>query len=263
MAERPMAGGYNPYDISQSSMANANEEMWNYGVTRHFSAFTGADITMHFGPYVAGSIESLTYSITRETAPRYVMGKTDPVTFVRGKRAIAGSLVFSQFDRHAVLHEIFGSLFSKGLTVGEALWDINFTGADPKSGLSVDGQGRSTTSPGFSAVMTGGKKFDIYRAVTDVDVANALDQYIKEMYFFAAKKRFQYADQLPPFDVTVTMVNEQGDSATMTVWGVQLVNEGGGYSMDDISSNVAYSFVALGLTPLAPVYSRSSGTSRP
>jgi hypothetical protein len=59
------------------------------------------------------------------------------------------------------------------------------------------------------------------------------------------------------------MVNELGDSATMTVWGVQLVNEGGGYTMDDLSSNVAYSFVALGITPLVPLYSRFSGTSRP
>ena len=260
MADRPMAGGYNPYDIVSTSLSNSAKKLWDYGITRQFSAFTGADITMHFGPYVAGTVESLTYSITRETAPRYVMGKTDPVTFVRGKRAIAGSLVFSQFDRHAVLMDIFADLYGKGSTVGEALWDLNMTGQNPKINPLTDQVG-TAASKFVEVTQTSNQNLAMFRAMTNQQLNDALMDYVQEMYFFAAKRRFQYADQLPPFDITVTMVNEQGDSATMTIWGCQLVNEGGGYSMDDIASNVAYSFVALGITPLSPVYSLENGTT--
>ena len=41
-------------------------------------------------------------SVTREKAPIYTMGSADS-SFSRNKRGIAGSLIWVNFDRHALL----------------------------------------------------------------------------------------------------------------------------------------------------------------
>ena len=43
-----------------------------------------------------------------------------------------------------------------------------------------------------------------------------------------------YSDQLPPFTVTLTGMNEYGNVTVMHVLGVELINEGSGVSIDDI-----------------------------
>src|SRR5699024_8931788 len=54
----------------------------------------------------------------------------------------------------------------------------------------------------------------------------------------------EYADQLMPFNITVTMANEFGSRSGMEIYGIQLLNEGTGFSIDDIVTAKAYSFVA-------------------
>ena len=56
-----------------------------------------------------------------------------------------------------------------------------------------------------------------------------------------------YADQIPPFDITVTMRNEYGHSAVQTLYGVEILNEGSGMSIDDITTEKACTFVARGI----------------
>lgn len=43
--------------------------------TKSFTSFGGADITATFGGRVVGELQSITYSVTREKAPIYVMGE--------------------------------------------------------------------------------------------------------------------------------------------------------------------------------------------
>jgi hypothetical protein len=53
-----------------------------------------------------------------------------------------------------------------------------------------------------------------------------------------------YADQIPPFDVTITFRNEYGQQARMAIYGVEILNEGMGMSIDDITTEKACTFVA-------------------
>jgi hypothetical protein len=48
-------------------------------------------------------MQAISYSITREKAPIYTMGSADVRAYSRNKRGIAGSLIWINFDRHALL----------------------------------------------------------------------------------------------------------------------------------------------------------------
>lgn len=52
------------------------------------------------------------------------------------------------------------------------------------------------------------------------------------------------ADELPPFDITVTMANEYGKMSKLVIYGVRLVNEGQVMSINDIYIENTYQFVA-------------------
>ena len=53
-----------------------------------------------------------------------------------------------------------------------------------------------------------------------------------------------YADEILPFDITITFANEYGQRAVLVIYGVELLNEGCGYSIDSVTSEKAYTFVA-------------------
>lgn len=57
-------------------------EMETY--TRTFSSFSGANIVATFNGRHIAELQGITYSITREKGPLYVMGSADPVGFGRG-----------------------------------------------------------------------------------------------------------------------------------------------------------------------------------
>ena len=53
-----------------------------------------------------------------------------------------------------------------------------------------------------------------------------------------------FADQILPFDVTLAAANEYGAFAVMRIYGVELLNEGYGVSIDDIVSEMQHTYVA-------------------
>ena len=69
---------------------------------------------------------------------------------------------------------------------------------------------------------------------------------------FVTKPAF-YADEIPPFDITITMVNEYGQAAKFSLIGVEILNEGSGMSIDDITTEKACTFVARAITPLEKI----------
>jgi len=77
--------------------------------TRSYNSFSGVDIKATFGGKVIGELQGVSFSVTREKAPIYTMGSADPRSFSRGKRGIAGSVIFTVFDRNALL-EVFRNL---------------------------------------------------------------------------------------------------------------------------------------------------------
>ena len=81
-----------------------------------YNSFSGVDIKAVFGNMVIGELQAISYSVSREKAPLYTMGSADCRAYSRGKRGIAGTLIFLMFDRHAFLGH-FGNLSSTEVPV--------------------------------------------------------------------------------------------------------------------------------------------------
>jgi sporulation protein YlmC with PRC-barrel domain len=178
--------------------------------TKTYTSFSGADIIATFNGKVVGELQAITYSVTREKAPIYVMGDPNPKSFSRGKRGIAGSLVFTVFDRDALhtMKTTDNPVFREGLN----------------STQSGNFDGSQLTNVG-----------DINMSQSDVPGK------------WAEKKAPKYSDEIPPFDVTINFLNEYGQSSKMTLFGVEILNEGMGLSVDDITTEKACTFIARGI----------------
>jgi hypothetical protein len=93
-----------------------------------YTSYGGSDIVASITfpgskPLVFGELQTLTYSIHREKFPVRTLGRINPKGFSFGGRTIAGSLIFTVFDRHAILSAL------KGLVASD----------DNKNPLDVDG----------------------------------------------------------------------------------------------------------------------------
>lgn len=177
--------------------------------TKTYTSFGGADITATFGGKVIGELQSITYSVTREKAPVYVLGDPNPKSFSRGKRGIAGSLVFTVFDRDA-LH----SMKTEKTPVY-------------RHGLN------NTYSGGFDAN-------DLLEVHNTPEASDVQSRWSKG-------EAPKYSDEIPPFDVTINFLNEYGQSSKMTIFGVEILNEGMGMSVDDITTEKSCTFIARGI----------------
>ena len=62
-----------------------------------------------------------------------------------------------------------------------------------------------------------------------------------------------YSDQIIPFDITLAGTNELGAAATMKIFGVEILDEGSGISIDDAVTEMQATFVAC-----VPVRTRRS-----
>ena len=78
-------------------------------LNRSYNSFSGADIKAVIGPYQFAELQAISYSIVREKAPIYTMGSPDPRSYSRNKRGIGGSLIWINFDRHALLNLVYNA----------------------------------------------------------------------------------------------------------------------------------------------------------
>lgn len=69
--------------------------------------------------------------------------------------------------------------------------------------------------------------------------------------------RYQYAtnlpDQLPPLDITLLFANEYGAISSMGLYGVEFVQDGGTFSIEDLFSESVVQYVARDLDPIRAV----------
>lgn len=179
--------------------------------TETYTTFSGADIVCTFGGVPVGALSGITWSVTREKAPIYTMGSANPRSFSRGKRGIAGSLIFTVFDR-------------------PGLYSMLEQHADDQSARYFTRT--SNVLPGTADTR--------HRGIVPVG-ETSLDVHDYMPY---------YADQIPPFDVTITFANEYGQAAVRSIYGVEILNEGSGASMDDIVIEETMTFVARELGPM-------------
>ena len=78
----------------------------DYGATGLYTSYAGVDIVATMvipgqtEPIDIGELQTISYSIHRENVPVRVLGRVGPRGFVKGPRTIAGSLIFTQFDKY-------------------------------------------------------------------------------------------------------------------------------------------------------------------
>jgi len=58
-------------------------------------------------------------------------------------------------------------------------------------------------------------------------------------------------------DVTISFANEYGQKATLVIYGVEILNEGSGFSIDNVTSEKACTFVARKVDYMRPVKASS------
>jgi len=98
-----------------------------------YSSFSGIDIIAVIENTPIATLQGISYSITREKAPIYTFGQANPRSFSRGKRGLAGSMIFTLFDRSALYQIMRGDgsdNFKYYAKEGEA-YTLNTTSNDP------------------------------------------------------------------------------------------------------------------------------------
>lgn len=80
-----------------------------------YTSFSGTDIVASItfpgnAPIVFGELQTITYSIHRDKFPVRTLGRINPKGFAFGGRTIAGSLIFTVFDKHAILSRLSNDL---------------------------------------------------------------------------------------------------------------------------------------------------------
>lgn len=139
----------------------------------------------------------------------------NPKSFSRGKRGIAGSLVFTIFDRDAL------SQLKEASKVHRHL--LNQTEALDNNSVMQNVHDQAKTATG---------------------------RYNSLGSEWAKERRASFIDEIPPFDITINFLNEYGQSAKMSILGVEILNEGMGMSVDDITTEKACTFIARNIIEL-------------
>ncbi|MGL4820711.1 MAG: virion structural protein [Bacilli bacterium] len=155
-----------------------------------YTSFSGSDIVACFKfkdgkPRIFGSIQTVSYSTYRPSMPVHTLGRANARGIVRGARTIAGSLIFTVFDRH-VLTDMLADLREQ--------------------------KGKDTCP----------------------------------LYTNSFK-----ADEIPPFDIIISFLNEYGESSKMVIYDVHLISEGQTMSVEDIIVECTFEFIAGDIQPMS------------
>lgn len=157
-----------------------------------YNSYSGSDIVaainlpIFSAPIIIGDLQTVSYSIHREVVPVRALGKINPIGFTNGQRTIAGSLIFTVFDRNIVY---------KILNKVKDLKDV-----------------------GLSSV--------------DKEVQSIL------------------MDEMPPFDIIITMANEYGQKSRLVIKGIVIVDEGQVMSIEDMITENTMSYLATDIEVL-------------
>lgn len=218
-------------------------------LARTYTSYSGVDIRVVINGKPAGSMQALSYAIQREKAPIYVMGSVDPVSYSRGKRGIAGTMISLMMDTHFLMSESFKNEKYLGDT------DEIFASVDDSAGDDTDQQtvaSLNNLQGGVTLKDLGGKKVESTvanltgggRRIGRNTTYNATE--LAENYKLAS---VFYVDQILPFDITIAAANEYGQAAQMRLYGCEILNEGSGFSIDDIVIENQMTYVCRTILP--------------
>jgi len=194
--------------------------MTSLELSRQYTSFSGADIRVVISGETVGTAQALSYAIQREKAPNYVLGRVDPLAFSRGKRGIAGTVVALMFDEHILLKPPFSLM--KFVADNDEIYPSasNLQNASDTADLEEIGP-------------------------TAFSSSNISDNFTVTSPW--------YIDQIPPVDAVVIGANEYGNAATMRIYGMEFLNEGSGFSVDDMNIETQTTYVARSILPWQPL----------
>jgi hypothetical protein len=225
----------------------------------NYGAFAGTQITAFINHVQIGTLMGVSYTVHTEKQGQYTMGSQNVRRFVTGKRGIAGTLVFNTFDRSALLAIFGGSNLNNTPLLSGDPYSAEFNTLSSITGNdSTQASGMVDSTDLFNKIPTqtaGGSNF--YNNTAGLTNSIALD--LQSAYANAFAVEMDYADMLPPFNVNLAMVDTQGNAAAMSLIGVEIMNEGGGFTVDDLTNQTAYTFVARSMRPLIPVGKNTGG----
>lgn len=226
------------------------------------SSFSGADLIVFFGNRPIAELQSISWGIQREKTAIYTLGSPDPRSFSRGKRGIAGQLIFLNFDRDALLEEMKKQLKGKGNM------PVMFTAAGNAAAASRTAfeEALSLTAWNDRVARARGKRYTSASELQDrakeilAGAGNPLGDYshirlgngvnVPWGFDLITPETILYPDTLPPFDITCTFANEYGQAAYLRILDVEILNEGSGVSVDSMVMERAMTYIARRISPI-------------
>lgn len=206
-------------------------------LSRTYTSFSGVDIKVVIDGHVAGTMQAVSYAIQREKAPIYVMGRVDPLSFSRGKRGIAGTMISIMLDQHMIWREPWANSSKVILDNDEIIPDEYQTPSSFNDPITDFG--------GLSSVSGQGITPSLDRALGGVN-NNGVQGAIASEW---GPQSANYVDQIAPFDISIVAVNEYGRAAMMRIYGCEILNEGSGFSIDDIVIENQMTYICRTILP--------------
>ena len=260
------------------------------------TSFSGADLVATFANKVIGELQQISWAVQRDKAPVFTCGSPDARSFSRGKRGLAGSMVFAVFDHDALVSALqtvweeiapsamftaaANNVISNSEDFTNALDMIKWNATVSEAALNEDTADRAGYGFSFGAT-TSGDYTNVIGAQSDKGSNNSpnIDQqtgfveswntdgddiYVPAGFAPIRGENVIYADTLPPFDVTLTFASEYGHTAFQKIYDVDILNESSGASVDTVVMARQVTWIARRLSPLIRgVYSRDeAGTMR-
>lgn len=185
-----------------------------------------------------GAIQTLSISTFRSKKEVRSLGFQHVMGYARGSRTIGGHLVFALLEKHP-FNETGSSTHANGVLDNSSGF-LNKEGLD--SGQFIAGGQQLDTEEGNQFVAPAPGDPPAY--VHDYSL------YKKHQYDFTWDSQrwgeTMYVDELPPFDIVITFANEAGNNGIIEIYGVEIQEEGMTLSIEDLFTEVTYSYTARG-----------------
>lgn len=254
------------------------------------TSFSGADLVATFANKVIGELQQISWAVQRDKAPVFTCGSPDARSFSRGKRGLAGSMVFAVFDHDALvaaLQTVWNDIAPSAMFTAAAnnkhamsedfsnaldmiKWNTTTTEAALSAaqnqanragyGFSFGTNAGSYTNQSIDAqVQKGSNNTPVIGTDGFVDDwgKDGDDIYVPAGFAPIRGENVIYADTLPPFDITLTFASEYGHTAFQKIYDVDILNESSGASVDTVVMARQVTWIARRLSPLIRgVYTR-------
>ena len=258
------------------------------------TSFSGADLVATFANKVIGELQQISWAVQRDKAPVFTCGSPDARSFSRGKRGIAGSMVFAVFDHDSLVEALQSvwdqiaptAMFTAAANIGASRYSENFQNAldmikwnDKVTTTALTGENRDGYGFSYGADAAGDYTNEISAQTAsgsnnkpsfkengfvnqDPDAWTDSESTINVPAGFTPIRGGDviYADTLPPFDITLTFASEYGNTAFQKIYDVDILNGSAGASVDTVVMSRQVTWMARRLSPLiGGVYQREKG----